>query len=553
MDNFTNERRLALKKLSALIALALFSGNSRANVVLHGDNFDSTGVSVKAAFPDFSTDDIIEDFKLSLAFALHYVPYIGDILSFLVHLLWPSSQKDIWEEIREKVEKLIDQKLSEDTYERLKQVLEGLEGVLKQYLKTIQAGASDDEIKIHFLAANLFFINQRPWFQQKNHEYVLYPLFSIFASLHLTLLRDGLINGKHLFSNNEYELLKKDMKEYTKSYSDYLLKTVDAERYKLKEHSPPVGQHKTEYYNYFADFNAVTIKYCDDYIEMFRQMDVDLNPQAFEFDRTQFKDIFSKAYGTADDWDGTCRGFARGGMGVQSIYTQPAESFNSIFLDFFDGRPVNLNIAYPDGKGPYNLDKHRVNSTQVIADYHRGVETRTVAIEAIDGEIFPISSVILKSGSIPSHLTLFDTNGKSYNLWNSYEAFQQEEVKVSFAPRRLSTITAWSHSRYYHYALGCMILGFSWVPPKNKTPALLRQHYKSMLTEPDLDELSRIHHIDALDYIKPKDESQRDQYWSELNDIADKNQVEQERNGGAIGGAALTGLIGSVLLKRFIK
>ncbi|MDP2516861.1 insecticidal delta-endotoxin Cry8Ea1 family protein [Photobacterium damselae subsp. piscicida] len=205
------------------------------------------------------------------------------MLSFLVHLLWPSSQKDIWEEIREKVEKLINQKLSEDTYERLKQVLEGLEGVLKQYLKTIQAGASDDEIKIHFLAANLFFINQRPWFQQKNHEYVLYPLFSIFASLHLTLLRDGLINGKHLFSNNEYELLKKDMKEYTKSYSDYLLKTVDAERYKLKEHSPPVGQHKTEYYNYFADFNAVTIKYCDDYIEMFRQMDVDLNPQAFEF------------------------------------------------------------------------------------------------------------------------------------------------------------------------------------------------------------------------------------------------------------------------------
>lgn len=51
---------------------------------------------------------------------------------------------------KRKVEKLIDQKLSEDTYERLKQVLEGLEGVLKQYLKTIQAGASDDEIKIHF-------------------------------------------------------------------------------------------------------------------------------------------------------------------------------------------------------------------------------------------------------------------------------------------------------------------------------------------------------------------------------------------------------------------
>ncbi|MDP2516862.1 hypothetical protein Q8W17_23235 [Photobacterium damselae subsp. piscicida] len=83
MDNFTNERRLALKKLSALIALALFSGNSRANVVLHGDNFDSTGVSVKAAFPDFSTDDIIEDFKLSLAFALHYVPILVISYHFL--------------------------------------------------------------------------------------------------------------------------------------------------------------------------------------------------------------------------------------------------------------------------------------------------------------------------------------------------------------------------------------------------------------------------------------------------------------------------------------
>lgn len=534
-----NDRRLALKKLSALIALSLFSGSSVAHILPGDDN-----LTVYNDFPNFSDDDIIEKFKLSLCFGLGFIPYFGNILSFLVRFLWPSPEKDIWSEIKEKVEVLINKKLDEDAYERLKKVLDGLNSVLKQYLNTIKAGASDEEIKTHFFSVNLMFIDQRPWFQQKNHQYILYPLFSIFSSLHLTFLRDALVNNKEIFSENEYLLLKTNMKEYIKEYSDYIVKIVENERQNLENKAPTQGKHNTDYYNYFSSFNAISIKYCDDYVEMFNQMDIDENPTSFELDRTKFKDIYSKAYGTADDWDRVCGLFSKDSKGVTSIYRKPESSFSSIYLDYFDGRPTNLNIYYPEGKGPFNNEGSRVNDTYIIAEPHSGVEKRNVVIDSVDDENFPISYAIIKCGSIPSMLTLFDINGKDYNLWNSYEAHFQNEEKIEFVPRRLSTITAWSRSRYYDGSLGCLIFGFSWVPPKNKDKDLLVEHYISAIDEPYTDTLSEIHGLDASQFIKAEHEYLRDEYWSDVNDFS------TNKGSGAIELLPLIGIGGAAFLKK---
>ena len=47
--------------------------------------------------------------EITIFTALGMVPEVGSILSALVNIFWPSSQKDIWSEIEQQVEQLIQQ------------------------------------------------------------------------------------------------------------------------------------------------------------------------------------------------------------------------------------------------------------------------------------------------------------------------------------------------------------------------------------------------------------------------------------------------------------
>lgn len=408
-----NDRRLALKKLSALVAMSLLSGNSIARS-LGGNNELSSDKGYTINYPDFSGLDVIEIFKNSLGFALNFIPEVGGVVSFLVRLLWPSPKQDVWGQIKDKVEELIDEKLDDEAFARVSTIVSGMNLSLKKYL-TLVNGASPEEITSLIITINDDFIREGPEFQQKGHEYILFPLFSVFASLHMTFLRDVLLHHKDNLSTHMYDSLKSEMKEYKKQYSDYLTQTVKNQREILEKNSPLVGQHRTDTYNYFFASNSIAVKYCDDFIEMFEQMDIDVNPSSFVLDSSKFNDIYSPAYGTADDWDQECNEVTHGGSGViEGVYRQPTLSFTSLYLDYFDGRPVNLNVYYPDGKGPINNDGQRVNKTDVIAYPASGVETKNVTIESIEGEEFPISYAKIKSQSLPSHLTLYDINDKDY-------------------------------------------------------------------------------------------------------------------------------------------
>ncbi|WP_258179916.1 insecticidal delta-endotoxin Cry8Ea1 family protein [Photobacterium angustum] len=542
-----NDRRLALKKLSALVAMSLLSGNSIARS-LGGNNELSSDKGYTINYPDFSGSDVIEIFKNSLGFALNFIPEVGGVVSFLVRLLWPSPKEDVWGKIKDKVEELIDEKLDEEVFSRLSTVVAGMNLSLKNYLKFVKGG-SPEEIASLIIAINNDFIREGPEFQQKGYEYVLFPLYGVFASLHMTFLRDVLLHHKDILSQNTYDLLKSEMKNYKKQYSDYFKLMVKNQRDKLEKNSPPVGQHRTDTYNYFFASNAIAVKYCDDFIEMFRQMDVDLNPAPFKLDSTKFPDIYSPAYGTADDWDQECNEATNGGSGViGGVYREPTLSFTSLYLDYFDGRPVNLDVYYPDGKGPINNDGHRVNKTDIIAYPASGVETKNVTIDSIEGEKFPISYAIIKSQSLPSHLTLYDINDKAYELWDSYEAQFQHEHKVAFSPRRLSTMTAWTHSAYFRQAIGCLILGFTWIPPKNKNEEFLQQHYISSIEEPDLDVLSEIHQLDAYSCITSEHEAARDEFWAYATD-----DDRGDGRGGSVDALPLVGLAGAALLKETLK
>lgn len=135
---------------------------------------------------------------------LDAVPVVGDILSHLLAAFWPSSGQDVWAEVQQNVQKLINQALTQYQYDQVQTALgsasqnSGLVGVLNTYLGSVTTDKSKNNgmnPQDTFTSANLQFTNSLAAFQQQGAELLLLPLFAQFANMHLSLLRDGVQQG----------------------------------------------------------------------------------------------------------------------------------------------------------------------------------------------------------------------------------------------------------------------------------------------------------------------------------------------------------------------
>lgn len=131
---------------------------------------------------------------------LDQIPVVGGILSHLVFAFWPPSGEDVWAEIKQNVETLINQSISENDFEIVQEQLgsasqkNGLLGVLNNYLGSINPDPNHNngmDPKEMWDSAEQTFTFAQAAFQQKNLELLLLPLFAQFANMHLSLLRDG--------------------------------------------------------------------------------------------------------------------------------------------------------------------------------------------------------------------------------------------------------------------------------------------------------------------------------------------------------------------------
>lgn len=129
---------------------------------------------------------------------LDEIPVVGGILSHLLEAFWPESGQDVWGEIKDQVQALINQSISSDVYSRVQAQLgtaaqdSGMVGVLNNYLGSITpTNNNGQDPKDTWTAANATFIGAEGVFQQSGSEVMLLPLFAQFANMHLSLLRDG--------------------------------------------------------------------------------------------------------------------------------------------------------------------------------------------------------------------------------------------------------------------------------------------------------------------------------------------------------------------------
>lgn len=142
----------------------------------------------------------------AIAFGLNQVPVVGGILSALIYAFWPPSGQDVWDEIKQNVEALVEQKFDTTVFDTVQGKLgaidqntgSGLAGDMNNYLCALNPKSPNyngmDPARMWGVAEGSFTTDQ-PDFQTTGYELLLLPLFAQFANMHLSLLRDGVERG----------------------------------------------------------------------------------------------------------------------------------------------------------------------------------------------------------------------------------------------------------------------------------------------------------------------------------------------------------------------
>lgn len=166
-----------------------------------------------------------------LSLGIGLIPVVGSSLGALGNLLGavifaPNSKDHIWDALHKRIEELIDSKIEEYHLKVLSQKILGFKDNMTtytQYLKDFESAKTDDEKKdaastlkathISFLSVVVAGITE---FQVDSYAVATLPLFSLVATMHLTLLADGIQRGKGWgYTNKNIQSMKDFFKAKT--------------------------------------------------------------------------------------------------------------------------------------------------------------------------------------------------------------------------------------------------------------------------------------------------------------------------------------------------
>ncbi|AXE96598.1 insecticidal delta-endotoxin Cry8Ea1 family protein [Paraburkholderia sp. DD10] len=425
--------------------------------------------------------DPLQMFKTVLTVGLAQIPEVGWLVSAAVKLLWPSDKEDVWPQVRKQVEELVDRKIDDAVFSLLRARLNGLGGVTKLYLRAI-ATRDNEAIRSQFLASNTEFVAAAAEFRNPDYEWVLAPLFGMFSTMHMMLLRDCVLNGKNWgWSRATYDDIVRQSGDRLASYTKYLDQVSADEKSRYDKTAPPgPGGHQTALHDHYQPFHLKETLLVDD----FRTLLTYLDPVGYphKVPDIPFKDVYSAAYGTADDWDPVCASLSSNGVAPQ--YSRPLKSFSSIYIEYFNFTPRVVDVQYPTGKGPERrADGRRIDRYGIISYEKGGVEKKTITIPPpADSKRFNVAKARVTGDSIPSGVSLVLDDGSELQLWYRSSTGVKE---VSVPGRMLSTLNMWTRSRFYDFDLGCIIFGFS--VDTEFVPVILREiFYIGAIDQPNL-------------------------------------------------------------------
>jgi hypothetical protein len=228
------------------------------------------------------------------------VPFAGAIFVLLVEQLWPEgAREDPWEQIKERVEALIGQKLSHEVYQRVKGTLAGLK---KNSLEFSRAASHPDStpafITEKFNIAKGFFNQEAENFREEPYEVLLLPLFAQMANLHLALLREGCLRASRWgWSHSDTADVQADMKTTVKDYTEHVDKWYKSGLAEYSRPGPDDGRGGLSAFNRQYGFIREMTASVLDYRTLWPYMDPVRFPTPVQVHLSG--ELYSDAYGDA--------------------------------------------------------------------------------------------------------------------------------------------------------------------------------------------------------------------------------------------------------------
>nr|CAM83895.1 Cry2Ac11 protein [Bacillus thuringiensis] len=154
------------------------------------------------------------------------------ILSELQNLIFPSGSIDLMQEILRATEQFINQRLNADTLGRVNAELAGLQANVAEFNRQVDNFLNPNQNPVPLAIIDSVntlqqsFLSRLPQFQIQGYQLLLLPLFAQAANLHLSFIRDVILNADEWgISAATVRTYRDHLRNFTRDYSNYCINT----------------------------------------------------------------------------------------------------------------------------------------------------------------------------------------------------------------------------------------------------------------------------------------------------------------------------------------
>lgn len=448
-----------------------------------------------------------------IASTLGMVPEVGSLLSGLVYILWPSDQENVWDEIKDQVQALVQQDLTQVVENLETQTLQGLKGSIQDYQDAITTNDSTN-ISQNWTSAKLNFVQQLPQFQTQGYEVALLPYYAQAVNLYLALLRDGVLHGKDWgWTDADVAVATKEMNEAIQDVCQWVDTTFGQEYGRRTSEFGAAQDAYVQFCNAGNDPINYPLGYHYNVPAWNKQNDflTWMTLQALDFrnlwpffisspvDVVLQRELYSMAFGSSD--------YSPIPIRPWWSLTPPAPTQALTTIEVFAADRINgVRLNYPSGGGPGG-------QTQVVSGALNGSDVTVYA--GAD----PIIEVDVYAGDIVSALEFIGQDGSSTGQIGRNNPPARSPIGFVFRENSiLSSLYIHGTSEFYQSA-DLMIVGYQYQQRTTVDPTALRHLYVVSPSEIDLAQLAarcvtKSVSLDALTEAAKREgwDAQRQQY-----------------------------------------
>ncbi|GAB4022196.1 insecticidal delta-endotoxin Cry8Ea1 family protein [Spirosoma koreense] len=442
------------------------------------------------------TVDWNDDAKTMVASAIEMVPVAGDLLGGLVEILWPSTQEDVWGEIKSQVEALVNQQIAAAVYTQVSEDLQGLSNSLTIYQNELKEGTTGEILNQWMITKNLF-VAALPHFQSQGNQVPLLPLFGQFVNLYLGILRDGVANGLswgRTAADHQQDIT--DLKNAITTSVNYTTTTYNNGRSALLQKTK-ADSHHIEPFKTVNIYDRQMSQTVLVFMDMWPYFDVDKYPNGTKV--VYSREIYSDPYGTADD------------SGPIVLPSAPTQSPSNITVWGWD-RIDAVQVTYPAGGGPGG-----VTTTPRMGDQNGGSNQPPY------GGSFNLSPQSIAAGrvtygSIVNSMQFIYGDQTSTPMMGGNAGWGSNDTGwVGYSDTFLSSVHINGVSSYYGSA-DLVVFGFQyWTTPNSQLNAIQTMYVTSPKERSVTDFAKEFPNLSITDnLITDTLKKERSDYWAKL-------------------------------------